>query len=168
MNKINNVYEYNIQQALCMPKHEREVLTTKLKAELAEFKERDRMYIEKRRELQELEMMYRKKSDAGLGSTGRIQKKIDTNQEIIEHLLQQIEEGRERLKDHKVNKEDTEEKIYSQRESISQREQEIDELKNRITQRADKGQDLRRVLDKLVIEYKLLLEEEEQEQEELE
>ncbi len=34
-----------------MPKHEREILATKLKAELAEFKERDRMYIEKRNEM---------------------------------------------------------------------------------------------------------------------
>jgi hypothetical protein len=72
MNKVNNVYEYNMQQALCMPKHEREILATRLKAELAEFRERDRMYIEKRKELQELEMMYRKKSDAGMGSNSRI------------------------------------------------------------------------------------------------
>ena len=57
--------------------------------------------------------MYRKKQDSGMSVTSRIQKKIDINQEIIDHLLQQIEEAREQIKDQKRNNEDVQEKIYT-------------------------------------------------------
>lgn len=50
-----------------MTKEEKSVLAAKLKAELAEFRERERLYIEKRKELQELEMQYRKKQDQIVG-----------------------------------------------------------------------------------------------------
>ncbi len=48
-------------------------------------------------------------------------------------MLEQIEESRDRLKDHVRNNDEVQEKIYTQRETISQRELEIDELKNKIT-----------------------------------
>lgn len=46
-----------------LPQLERENLKTKLKAELKEFRERERIYIEKRQELKDLEFAYRKKQD---------------------------------------------------------------------------------------------------------
>ena len=39
-----SAYEQNIKQVLSMPKKERETLAVRLKAELQEFRERERMY----------------------------------------------------------------------------------------------------------------------------
>ncbi len=58
-----SAFETSIKQVRSMPKKERETLAAKLKAELAEFRERERIYTEKRQELQELERKYRKKQD---------------------------------------------------------------------------------------------------------
>ena len=38
-------------------------LASRLQSELAEFREREQIYIEKRKELQDLELKYRKKQD---------------------------------------------------------------------------------------------------------
>jgi len=48
---------------LYLTKEEKYHLAARLQAELAEFRERERVYIEKRKELQELEMKYRKRQD---------------------------------------------------------------------------------------------------------
>lgn len=61
-----NIYAANekvIKQVMGLPQLERENLKTKLKAELKEFRERERIYIEKRQELKDLEFAYRKKQD---------------------------------------------------------------------------------------------------------
>jgi hypothetical protein len=42
---------------------EKQKLAIRLQSELANFRERERLYIEKRKELQELEMKYRRKQD---------------------------------------------------------------------------------------------------------
>jgi hypothetical protein len=46
------------------------------------------MYIEKRNELQELEMMYRKKQDQLVSKEGKFKGKLDTNEMIIDSLIQ--------------------------------------------------------------------------------
>jgi hypothetical protein len=58
---------------------EKKLLALKLKAELQEFKERERMYIEKRKELQDLENKYRKKQDQQLGISDKYKVKFATN-----------------------------------------------------------------------------------------
>ena len=82
-----NAYNAHLKQVFCMPPHEREILAERLKVELAEFKERERMYIEKRKELQELEMRYRKKQDELVSKEGNFKGKLDTNELIIDNLI---------------------------------------------------------------------------------
>jgi len=88
-----NAYNAQLKQAFCMPPRDREVLASKLKAELAEFKQRERMYMEKRRELQDLELMYRKKQDQLVTSEGKFKGKLGTNEMVIDSFNQQIEEA---------------------------------------------------------------------------
>jgi hypothetical protein len=64
---LTNIEERKLKNVLYLTVDEKKVLATKLKAELGEFKERERMYIEKRKELQDLENSYRKKQDQILG-----------------------------------------------------------------------------------------------------
>jgi hypothetical protein len=59
-----SAYESNMRQLMNMTNKDRNVLAIKLKSELQEFKDRERVYIEKRLELQELEKKYRKKQDS--------------------------------------------------------------------------------------------------------
>lgn len=58
---LSNVQEKQLKHVLFMTMDEKKLLALKLKAELSEFKERERLYIEKRKELQDLENKYRKK-----------------------------------------------------------------------------------------------------------
>ncbi len=44
----NHNYDDNLKQALRLPKNERELLADRLKSELKEFRERERMYMAKR------------------------------------------------------------------------------------------------------------------------
>mmetsp|Transcript_37993 Transcript_37993/g.27979 ORF Transcript_37993/g.27979 Transcript_37993/m.27979 type:complete len:96 (+) Transcript_37993:17-304(+) len=92
-----SVYEKNIKQVLKMDPSEREMLAEQLRTELKEFKERERLYNEKREELKELERRYRKKQDTILKQEGGVQDKINTNKLIIEHLLAEINEYKQRL-----------------------------------------------------------------------
>jgi hypothetical protein len=48
------------------------------------------MYITKRKELQELELKYRKKQDVNVDVCGRYKAKIDANDEIIRFLFGQM------------------------------------------------------------------------------
>ncbi len=75
-----------------MQPNEREVLAARLKAELQEFRERERIYVEKRQELQDLEKKYRKKQDQIVANEGGVQDKINTNDMIIDHLKVEINE----------------------------------------------------------------------------
>lgn len=109
--KEMSAYQAQLKQVHCMPQQEREVLAERLKAELAEFKERERMYTQKRRELQELEMKYRKKQDELVAREGKFKGKLDTNEQIIDHLIQQIEEARAILANQQTNNGDLEQKI---------------------------------------------------------
>jgi len=52
-----------VEEFMAIPPKERLVLAEKLKAEVQEFRERERMYNLKRKELQDLEKEYRKFQD---------------------------------------------------------------------------------------------------------
>ena len=69
-----------------MPPKEREIITVRLKAELTEFQEREKMYRVKRQELQDLENMYRKRQDEIVSRGNSYKDKFETNQLIIDHL----------------------------------------------------------------------------------
>lgn len=66
-----------------MPNKEREAITMRLRVELAEFQEREKLYRIKREELKDLENMYRKKQDEIIGRNNQYKEKIQTNVHII-------------------------------------------------------------------------------------
>ena len=81
-------FAHNIQHLLAMSVEEKQHLASKLQAELAEFRERERLYTDKRRELQELELKYRKKQDVIVGRVGSQRAKLRVNEQIIGQLLE--------------------------------------------------------------------------------
>lgn len=124
-----SVYEANLKSILALPKKDREAVATKLKTELKEFKERERIYQEKRKELVDLEKQYRKKQDQILANEGSIMEKINTNNMIIDHMLDEIKQHRVRLSDQDDHNDDLQQKIDTQRQIVSQREEEIQDLR---------------------------------------
>ena len=59
------------------------MIATKLKAELKEFREREHLYNEKRFDLNELELKYRKIQDLIVDSCTSMKETIDFNRKII-------------------------------------------------------------------------------------
>ena len=140
-----------------MSKEEQIILASKLQSELAEFREREMMYIDKRKELQDLELKYRKKQDLVVGIQGKYRAKRRTNDIIVNQLLEQIDQNRRILESQQTENEELQTKISTQRQTCTMRESEIGDMKDRITFRATKSEDLRSDLDKIALKQKLLI-----------
>ena len=98
------------------------------------------MYAEKRRELRELELLYRKEMDKQLKKAGGFKEKMRTNNEIIEELLRQIEENQKQVDYQNSIHENLADKIEEQKNLAGHKDQEIDELKRQIESKADEGE----------------------------
>ncbi|CDW87294.1 UNKNOWN [Stylonychia lemnae] len=153
-----------IREILYMSKEEKQIFATRLQTELQDFRQREQMYIEKRKELQDLELKYRKKADAMMGLNKKYQEKFDLNDEIIANLKEQIEQCQRQANDGDDENNDMQGKINAQLESIRNKENEIRQLKGKIQTKANEAGDIRRFLDKLVTDQNNLLEEKQNEE----
>jgi hypothetical protein len=65
---------------------ERALLQTRLQAELHELRQRESLYVAKRKELQELELAFRKRMDQQVAIEQRFKEKSGRNGEILGDL----------------------------------------------------------------------------------
>lgn len=115
---------------------ERAILQARLQAELAELRQREHVYVAKRKELQELEAMFRKKMDARVQLETRYKEKGARNQQIIEELQRQIDESHSILENSGGENDDCQLKIEDKERSVAQKEGEIKEIREQVYQRA--------------------------------
>ena len=60
---LQSAFSQHVQHLLHVSPEERAILAARLQAELRELRQREQLYVEKRRELQELEVAFRKRMD---------------------------------------------------------------------------------------------------------
>jgi len=108
---------------------ERAILQARLQAELAELRQREHVYVAKRKELQELEAMFRKKMDARVQLETRYKEKGTRNQQIIEELQRQIDESHSILENSGGENDDCQLKNDDKERSIAHKEGEIKEIR---------------------------------------
>jgi len=125
-----------VQHLLHVSPEERAILQARLQAELAELRQREHVYVAKRKELQELEAMFRKKMDARVQLETRYKEKGARNQQIIEELQRQIDESHSILENSGGENDDCQLKIEDKERSVAQKEGEIKEIREQVYQRA--------------------------------
>ena len=113
-----------------MSPEERALLESRLQAELAELRQRESLYVVKRKELQELEIGFRKRMDAQVAIDGTYKGKATKNQTTIDDLTKQIADG-EVIHENKGEENiHLEAQIAEKEDNVASRDQEIREIKD--------------------------------------
>ena len=81
-----SAFSSHVQHLLHLSPEERAIIQARLQAELSELRQRESLYVQKRRELQELESQFRRRMDSRVSVETKYQERADRNQAIIADL----------------------------------------------------------------------------------
>ena len=121
---------------------EREMYKQKLMIEITHFKEREQMYAEKRQELLELELTYRKNQKWQVKTRDQATDKGATTNLLLEDMTWKLKEGRRKVDLQRGAVLDLNEKTVEIQDRIQQRQREQNEMKHAIETHATRGREL--------------------------
>ena len=113
---------------------ERKMYKQKLLIEIAHFKQREELYAEKRDELLQLEMMYRKNQKNHVKTRDAAKDRGDTQGLMLTSYQDKIVEGQRKLGLKEDAIADLEEKLQEVKDQVRQRQLEINEMKRAVEQ----------------------------------
>ena len=128
---------------------EREMYRQKLLIEIAHFKQRQQLYAEKREELLELELQYRRNQKVQVKSRDNQQDRSETQNMLVDGLNDKIKDSQRKIDLQESAMDDLGEKMDDIKEQIRERQQEINEMKRNIEDKANKGQTLQQEVDRV-------------------
>ena len=133
LSQIDEPLEFinDIQVAL-LDDVERELYKQKLIVEIAHFRQREQMYAEKREQLLELELEYRRNQKKVVKYQDETADQGETQNLLVEGLKDKIKESRRKLDLQESAIEDLNEKMDEIKENTRQRQEEIAEMKRKM------------------------------------
>ena len=135
---------------------EREMYKQKLMIEITHFKEREHMYAEKRQELLELELQFRKNQKSQVKSREQAVDKGETTNMLLEGMTAKLNEQQRKCDMQRGAVLDLCEKTQEIQDRITQRRQEVDEMRRAIETQAARGRELQAQADHMAISNKQL------------
>ena len=119
---------------------EREMYKQKLLIEIAHFRQREQLYAEKREELLELELQYRRNQKRQVKTRDQEADRSETQNMIVQGLKDKVAEANRKIDLQESAMNDIGEKTDELKDQIRERQREINEMKRTIEQKANKGQ----------------------------
>ena len=111
---------------------EREMYKQKLMIEIAHFRQREQLYAEKREELLELELHYRKNQKKQVKTRDAASDRGETQTMLLEGMQDKIKEAKRKIDLQESAMADLDEKMEEVKDHVRQRQQEINEMKRTI------------------------------------
>ena len=111
---------------------EREMYKQKLLIEIAHFRQREQLYAEKREELLELELHYRKNQKKQVKTRDAASDRGETQTMLLEGMQDKIKEAKRKIDLQESAMTDLDEKMEEVKDHVRQRQQEINEMKRTI------------------------------------
>lgn len=118
---------------------QRELYKQKLRQEVAHFKQREALYVAKRRELQQLELRFRQNNETKLQSSFCKTTSLQGSSLIVTTLMGQIKDAKYNLDLQKTATRDLAEKMREITETIRQRQRDFDEIQRQAEGKQDRG-----------------------------
>lgn len=137
--RLENINDIRLHQLDDM---ERQMYKQKLLIEIAHFKQREQLYSQKRQELLELELRYRKNQGFQVKARSSAQDNGDVNEIVRQGLTDKVNEAKRKYDLAKSAWDDLKDKIGEAKETIQQRNDEFNEIKRVIEAKAEKGRQL--------------------------
>ena len=128
---------------------EREMYKQKLLIEIAHFRQREQLYAEKREELLELELQYRRNQKRQVKTRDQEADRSETQNMIVQGLKDKVAEANRKIDLQESAMNDIGEKTDELKDQIRERQREINEMKRTIEQKANKGQCLQQEVDRI-------------------
>ena len=128
---------------------QREMYKQKLLIEIAHFRQREQLYAEKREELLDLELHYRKNQKRQVKTRDSNCDRGETETMMVDGMLDKVKESRRKIDLQESAMNDLAEKMDEIKGHLRQRQQENNEMKANIESKANKGQQLQYELDRL-------------------
>ena len=112
-----------------MSPEERAILAARLQAELAELRQREQLYVQKRKELQELENAFRKRMDERVQMENRYKEKSKRNQQVIDDLQKQLADQQAIVDTNSGDNQNLNNQVQEKEARVADRESEIAQVR---------------------------------------
>ena len=143
LSQIDEPLEFiNDIQVAMLDDVERQLYKQKLIVEIAHFRQREQLYAQKREQLLELELEYRRNQKRVVKYQENNEDEDQTQNLLVEGLRDKIKESRRKIDLQESAIEDLNEKMDEIKDTTRQRQEEIAEMKRQVEIQASKGQRL--------------------------
>ena len=122
---LQSAFSQHVQHLLHVSPEERAILAARLQAELRELRQREQLYVEKRRELQELEAAFRRRMDERVQMENKYKEKTKRNLQVIQDLDKQINDQQAIVNTNSGDNDNLSGQVQEKEARVAEREGEI-------------------------------------------
>jgi exonuclease VII large subunit len=122
---LQSAFSQHVQHLLHVSPEERAILAARLQAELAELRQRESLYVQKRKELTDLEVSFRKRMDGRVDLETTYKAKAKRNQSVLDDLHRQTQDQQAIIDTNTADNGSLSGQVQEKEERVAEREAEI-------------------------------------------